>query len=68
MLVLKNARLIPELTEGYDDKCADVVIDGTEILDIKPAGSVSAAENKVIDLVGKTLMPGLIEEIGRAHV
>ncbi len=66
MLVLKNARLIPELTEGYDDKCADVVIDGTEILDIKPAGSVSAAENKVIDLVGKTLMPGLIE--GHLHL
>ena len=28
MLVLKNARLIPELTEDFDGTCADIVIDG----------------------------------------
>ena len=28
MLVLKNARLVPELTEDFDGTCADIVIDG----------------------------------------
>ena len=27
MLILRNARIIPELTEGYDGKTADIVIE-----------------------------------------
>lgn len=61
MLVLKNARLIPELTEGFDGTCADIVIDDGVIEEIRPAGSVSAPSAQVIDLSGKTLIPGLIE-------
>lgn len=66
MLVLKNARLIPELTEGYGERFGDVVVDGGIIADIRPANSVSASEEEVIDLCGKTLMPGLIE--GHLHL
>lgn len=66
MLVLKNARLIPELTENFDEKCADVIINGELIQEIKPANSVSIPEAQVIDLEGKTLMPGLIE--GHLHL
>ncbi len=38
MLILKNARLIPELTEGYEEKSADVVIEDGKITEIVPAG------------------------------
>lgn len=38
MLVLKNCRLIPALTEGYDLPAADIVLDGELIADIRPAG------------------------------
>ena len=61
MLVLRNARLIQELTEGYEDRYGDVVIDQGVIQEIKPAKSVSAAQEEIIDLNGKTLLPGLIE-------
>lgn len=61
MLVLRNARLIQELTEGYEDRYGDVVIDQGVIQEIKPAKSVSAAQEEIVDLNGKTLLPGLIE-------
>jgi len=61
MLVLRNARIIPELTEGFEDRYADIVIDGETIEEIKPAKSVNAKEENIIDLTGKTLIPGLIE-------
>ncbi len=62
MLVLRNARLVPELTEGFEEHFGDIVIEDGIIEEIKPAKSVSAASNaKVIDLTGKTLIPGLIE-------
>ena len=61
MLVLRNARLIPELTEGYEERYGDIIIDGGLIQEIRPAKSVSAPEDKLIDMTGMTLMPGLIE-------
>ena len=38
MILLKNCRLIPELTEGYDKQKADVVIDEEKILSITEPG------------------------------
>ena len=38
MLVLKNCRLIPALTEGYDLPAADLVLDGELIADIRAFG------------------------------
>lgn len=46
MLVLKNARLIPELTEGYGERFGDVVVDGGIIADIRPANSVAPRRRK----------------------
>ena len=62
MLVLRNARFIPELTEDFSMNYGDIVIENGIIQEIKPAKSVSSPSNaKVIDLSGKTLIPGLIE-------
>lgn len=61
MILLKNCRLIPELTEGTELTIADVAIEGEYIKAIEPAGSFSEEADTVIDLRGKTLMPGLID-------
>lgn len=66
MLVLRNARLIPELTEAYEDRYGDIVIESGIIEEIKPAKSVSAPEEMVVDMTGKTVIPGLIE--GHLHL
>ena len=41
MIVIKNCRLIPELTEGFDEAKADLVIDGKYICEILPARTAS---------------------------
>lgn len=60
MLVLKNARLIPQLTEDYDGNYADVILDGERIQGIYPVGSLFR-DCESLDLNGKTLLPGLID-------
>lgn len=59
MLILKNARLIQELTEDFTAMAGDIVIDGGVIQEIKSANT--AAGENVIDMNGKTVIPGLIE-------
>lgn len=60
MIVLKNARLIPALTEGFSGDHGDIILDGKVIREILPAGTgPDGAE--VIDLQGKTLLPGLFD-------
>ncbi len=61
MLVLKNCNLISELTEEYNGKTADVIIDGEQIAAILPCGEAECEGCEVIDLQGKTLLPGLID-------
>ena len=36
MIVLRNARIIPELTENYNDTAADIVLDAGIIQEILP--------------------------------
>ena len=64
MIVLKNARILPELTEGYEGSCADIVIDNGIIQEIKAPGTV--AYEGAYDMTGKTVIPGLIE--GHLHL
>lgn len=64
MLVLKNARIIPELTEGYEGDRADIVISDGVIQELKTPATVMSGE--VIDMTGKTVIPGLIE--GHLHL
>ncbi len=61
MLVLRNARLVPQLTEGFSDQFGDVIIENGLIQEIKPAKTANITAAEVIDLTGKTLIPGLIE-------
>ena len=62
MKILKNCTLIPELTEGYSEQKADILIDGKYIKKIeKPGFDFKVNEAEELDLAGKTLMPGLFE-------
>jgi len=62
MLVIKNARVLPELTVGFDGSLADVIIKKELISEVVPAGT--AAGDIEIDAKGRTLLPGFID----AHV
>ena len=61
MLVLRNARIIPELTEGYDSDRADIVIDNEIIQEIKAPKTADAGE--VLDMNDMTVIPGLIGHV-----
>ena len=61
MIVIKNCRLIPELTEGFDEAKADLVIDGKYICEILPARTASYESAEVIDAQGMTLLPGFFD-------
>ena len=52
MITLKNCRLIPELTEDYDDVMADILLDGKVIREINAPGTGTKGET-VMDLEGK---------------
>ena len=54
MILLKNCRLIPELTEGYDKQKADVVIDEEKILRITEPGEIKNFNGRIIDVAGNT--------------
>ena len=60
MFVLRNCRLIPELTEDYDGEFADLVLDGGQIVEIRAAGT-SQTDAEGLDAAGKTVMPGLFD-------
>ena len=61
MIVIKNCRLISELTEGYEGEKADIIIDGKYIKEILPAGSANCESAEVIDAEGMTLLPGFFD-------
>lgn len=59
-LILKNARLVPYLTEGYEERYGDVIIEGEKIETIVPCAP-EAEDCEIYDLQGKTLLPGMID-------
>ena len=61
MILLKNCRLIPELTEGYDKQQADVVIDDEKILRITEPGEIKDFDGRIIDVAASTLLPGFFD-------
>lgn len=61
MLIIKNAKLIDFLTEGYEGETADILCDGERIVKIAPVGTDFGAKAQVFDAAGKTVMPGLID-------
>ncbi len=59
-MIIKNARLIKELTEGYDGEYGDIIIKDNIIEKIVPCGTpLDEAGQEVIDAEKKTVMPGL---------
>lgn len=60
-MIIKNARLISALTEGYSQDMADVRIAENLIADIQPCGFDYGTDDQVIDAAGATLMPGLLD-------
>ena len=63
-MIIKNCKLIPFLTEAGAPAMADVIVKGTMIEAIVPCGTAVSDGEEVLDIQGKTLMPGLID----AHV
>jgi imidazolonepropionase-like amidohydrolase len=61
MLLIRNCRLIRELTEDYDDPCADVIIEGRYITDISGKVENPSSDLTIIDAAGRTLLPGLLD-------
>jgi len=59
-LVIRNARLIPALTEGYDGQQADLLIEDGKIAGIFPAGH-DCGDYEEIDAAGRTVLPGLLD-------
>lgn len=62
MIVLRNARIVSELTPEWEGEYADVMLNEDRIVDIVTAGTAKGDE--VIELDGKTILPGFID----AHV
>ena len=60
-MVLKNARLLPELTEGRASQSGDIVIEDGLIKEVVAAGTAKADEADIYDVAGKTVIPGMIE-------
>ena len=58
--LLRNCRLVPALSGGWDNGLADVLLNGETIADIFSAGSGIRADSE-LDCQGKTLMPGLFD-------
>lgn len=57
--VLRNARVLPELTPDAKDMYVDIVVDAGKIAEILPAKT--AKGDDVLDMTGNTVLPGLIE-------
>ena len=61
MIILRNARLLPALTEGFEGTFADIILENGIIQEIKDTKTAKITSGtNVIDLTGKTLLPGLI--------
>ncbi len=61
MTIIKNCRIVPYLTEGYDLQAADIVVEDKTISDIVPCGKLDGADASYIDLHGKTVLPGFFD-------
>ena len=61
MILLKNCRLLRELTEGFDGSYADILIDGKVIREIREPGRGLSVPCETKDLRNATVLPGLFD-------
>ncbi|KPX82788.1 Imidazolonepropionase-related amidohydrolase [Pseudomonas amygdali pv. mori] len=59
-LILRNGRLL-DLQKGQLISGQEVVIEGERIIDVRAEGEPAPVGARIIDLGGRTLMPGLID-------
>jgi len=67
-LLVKNCGFVPELTEGFDGVCGDVLIENGKIAAI--GENLTDPDARVLDIGGKTLIPGIIDmhvHLGPVH-
>ncbi|MBP3371703.1 MAG: amidohydrolase family protein, partial [Clostridia bacterium] len=63
-LAIRNCKFIPELTEGTDLTCGDLLFCDGVIAKIEACGADFGAVDQEVDAGGMTAMPGLID----AHI
>ncbi|MBQ7702872.1 MAG: amidohydrolase family protein [Firmicutes bacterium] len=61
MIILKNCRLIPELTEGYEGEYADILVEDGKIAQIAAPGRPYPGDAEIIDCEGCTVLPGFFD-------
>ena len=61
MLLLKNCKVLEELTEGFSGGSCDVLIEGQKIKGIYACGQCGESVSQVLDLQGKYLLPGFFD-------
>jgi len=59
-MVLRNCRIIPELSGGLDHRLVDITVSGDKIEKINPAAGGTLASDD-IDCSGMTILPGLFD-------
>ena len=59
-LILRNGRIL-DVELGKLVSGQEVVVQGERIVDVRAEGEPAGPDDQVIDLGGKTLMPGLID-------
>ena len=62
MILFRNCRLIPELTEGFEGTMADILVDDNVITEIEqPCNIICSEDVKVVDCEGDTVLPGFFD-------
>ncbi len=60
-MIIRNCKLVKELTEETNLEQADILIEGDKIVRIVPCGEIPAQPKEDFDAAGATLLPGLID-------
>lgn len=60
-MLLKNCRLLPELSPFDQVTVADIIVEDGKIKTIREAGSATGDDSESFDAGGRTLLPGLID-------
>ena len=62
MTILRNCRLIADLTEGYEGEYGDIAYENGIIEGIYPVGKAPMPEGaEVLDMKNMTVLPGLFD-------
>ncbi|MEG2063467.1 MAG: amidohydrolase family protein, partial [Kiritimatiellia bacterium] len=60
-MIIKHARLLAQLSEGFASDSADIRIEGERIAEISAIPLMAQPDEIVLDAAGKTVLPGLLD-------